>query len=183
MNEKEIIDQLKDGDLTALSALWDKSSSHVLNLAYRMLGDRDKAEDILMDIFVAIPESIKNFREESALSTWLYSMTRNACLMQLRKERVHFMIESFNRDDIEDSSSGHRYEKTDDTVENESLTRGLAVLTPEIRSLLWLKDAEGLDLKALKEIFKAPEGTLKARLFRARAQVRQVLEREARHYA
>lgn len=181
MTEKEIIQRLKDGDLTALKELWDANSSHVLNLAFRMLLDRDKAEDILMDIFVAIPESIKGFRGESALSTWLYSMTRNACLMKLRKERVHLSIETFNRTEIEECSAGHRHEKVDDALDNESLSHGLSVLSPETRSLLWLKDAEGLELKVLKDIFNAPEGTLKARLFRARAQVRQVLKRESRY--
>ena len=59
------------------------------------------------------------------------------------------------------------------------LAKAMAVLDPETRSLMWLKEGEGLSLKELSETFKLPEGTLKSRLSRARERVREYLEKEA----
>ena len=177
MNEKAIIQQLRSGDIQALKEIWDANSTNVLNLAFRMLLDRDSAEDILMDVFAGLPDAIANFRGESSLSTWLYRLTKNACLMKLRSGKRHLEIIDGNRGEVSEYSVGADTPEMS-SIDSESLQRGLAVLTPEVRSLLWLKDAEGLDLKSLTAIFEAPEGTLKARLSRARAQVRSMLQKE-----
>lgn len=181
MSENEIIQRLRTGDLAALKELWKENSSHVLNLAFRILLDRDKAEDVLMDVFVEIPDAIRSFRGNSKLSTWLYTLTKNACLMKLRKEKLHLKLETTRSAEIEETAFG-KAESAEASLDREALSYGLSILTPEIRSLLWLKDAEGLDIPTLSEIFSAPEGTLKARLARARAQVRNILEKEI-HYA
>ncbi len=180
MDEKKLIRQLRKGDTNALKEVWNRNSERILNLAFRMLLDRDKAEDILMDVFVSLPEAIQTFRGESALSTWLYTLTKNACLMKLRSDKVHFKIEKERHFEIEERAIGN-FGKTDDSFNREALQYGLSILTPELRGLLWLKDAEGVDLKTLSEMYNAPEGTLKARLSRSRAQVRQVLEKEVLH--
>lgn len=177
MSEKEIIKKLQKGDLSALKRVWDEHSQHVLNLAFRMLLDREQAEDILMDVFVQISEAIQKFRGESSLSTCLYTLTKNACLMKLRSDKVHLTIETDRHLEIEERAIG-RSERADAILDKDALAYGLSILTPDQRSLLWLKDAEGLDIKILSEIYNAPEGTLKARLSRARAQVRQVLDKE-----
>ncbi len=181
MSENEIIQRLRAGDLAALKELWNENSSHVLNLAFRILLDRDKAEDILMDVFVEIPNAIRGFRGTSRISTWIYTLTKNACLMKLRKEKIHLKIETTRSVEIEDNLFG-KSESAESSLDREALSYGLSILAPEVRSLLWLKDAEGLDIRTLSEIFDAPEGTLKARLSRARTQVRNVLEKEI-HYA
>lgn len=177
MNENEIIQKLQKGDLNAMKNVWDEHSKHMLNLAFRIVLDRDQAEDILMDVFVSIPDAIQKFRGESSLSTWLYMLTKNACLMKLRRDKVHLKIENDRHAEIEERVIGQS-DKTEALLDKEALSYGLAILPPDQRSLLWLKDAEGLDIKTLSEIYNAPEGTLKARLSRARAQVRQVLEKE-----
>lgn len=180
MSENEIVQRLRAGDLNALKELWTANSAHVLNLAFRILLDRDKAEDILMDVFVEIPDAIHSFRGKSRLSTWIYTLTKNACLMKLRKEKIHLKIETTRASEIEETALG-KAERTETALDREALSYGLSILTPEIRSLLWLKDAEGLDIQTLSEIFNAPEGTLKARLSRARTQVRNILEKEIHH--
>ena len=106
-----------------------------------------------------------------------YMLTKNACLMKLRSDKVHLKIETDRHLEIEERAIG-KSEKTETLLDKEALSYGLSILTPDQRSLLWLKDAEGLDIKTLSEMYNAPEGTLKARLSRARTQVRQVLEKE-----
>ena len=174
MDEKVIIKKIQQGSREALGVLWKSHSTNVLNLAFRMLKNRDEAEDVLMDIFVSVPGKIKKFRGESALSTWLYRLTVNECLMRLRSKKRHAELEEEHIDLVTDSALGSKHEEQKD-YDPELLEIGLSKLSAETRSMLWLKDAEGLDVKDLAEIYKMPEGTVKARLSRARTFVRNYL--------
>lgn len=175
MDEKVILQHLKGGSREALSLLWQAHSANVLNLAFRMMKDRDEAEDILMDIFVQIPKKIQGFQGQSALATWLYRLTVNECLMKLRAQKRHHELEEEHLDTIVEGALGKSENFDTSNFDPELLEKGLAELPAETRSMLWLKDAEDLDVKDLAEIYKMPEGTIKARLSRARTFVRNYL--------
>lgn len=164
----------------ALKDLWDAHSRRVLGLAYRILQDRDEAEDILMDVFAGLPEQLRLFRGDSAIATWLYRLTTNACLMKIRSEKRRGELRAERHPDICESTVGTGAQDHA-TLETRELERALATLDAETRSLLWLKDAEGLEIKDLCTIFNAPEGTLKSRLSRARASLRAHLQQEANY--
>lgn len=169
--ESVIINKTKAGSREALAVLWQEYSQKILNLAFRMMKDRDQAEDILMDVFVQIPRAIQNFRADSALGTWLYKLTVNACLMKFRAQKRHRELEDEHLDDITESAMGLSISNPNEirsAYDPQLLEMGLAKLGVQTRSILWLKDAEGLDIKDLSEIFQMPEGTIKARLSRAR---------------
>lgn len=174
MDEKVILQYLQEGSREALAMLWDSHSGHVLNLAFRMLKDRDQAEDILMDVFVQIPKAVQGFRRQSAIATWLYRLTVNACLMKLRSDKRHRELEEEHLEIIVESALG-KEESVNENFDPELLGMGLNALPAETRSMLWLKDAEDLDVKDLAEIYGMPEGTIKARLSRARTFVRNYL--------
>ena len=178
MDERVILKMVREGSREALGMLWSEHSSKVLNLAFRMLRDRDEAEDILMDVFVQVPSAIKSFKGQSAVSTWLYRLTVNACLMKLRAGKRHRKLEEEHLDTIIEEALGTG--ETTSDFDPTLLEKGLAQLNAETRSMLWLKDAEDLDVKDLAEIYKMPEGTVKARLSRARSFVRNYInERKA----
>lgn len=174
MDEKVILQHLKGGSREALSLLWQAHSANVLNLAFRMMKDRDEAEDILMDVFVQAPKAVQGFRGESALGTWLYRLTVNACLMKLRAQKRHRELEEEHLDSIIEEALG-KGDLKNENFDPELLEKGLAELPAESRSMLWLKDAEDLDVKDLAEIYRMPEGTIKAKLSRARTFVRNYL--------
>lgn len=180
MNQTVILNSLKQGKREALELLWKEHSSNMLNLAFRMLKDRDQAEDILMDVFVQVPTAIQKFRGDSALNTWLYRLTVNACLMKLRESKRHNELEDEHLESIIEQVLGKTSE--DPSFDTEFLEAGLSLLPAQTRSMLWLKDAEGLDLKDLVDIYKMPEGTIKARLSRARHFVKEFLK-EKLNYA
>ena len=180
MDEKVILQHLKEGSRDALALLWQAHSSNVLNLAFRMLKDRDQAEDILMDVFVQVPKAVQGFRGESALGTWLYRLTVNACLMKLRSQKRHRELEEEKLDVIVEEVIG-KLDSQGEDFDAELLEKGLAQLPAETRSMLWLKDAEDLDVKDLASIYKMPEGTIKARLSRARHLVRNFLKERKDH--
>ncbi len=177
MDEKVILQHLKDGSREALSLLWQAHSANVLNLAFRMLKDRDEAEDVLMDIFVQIPKKIQGFQGQSALATWLYRLTVNECLMKLRAQKRHRELEEEHLDTIVEEALGKNEDFDTSGFNPELLEKALNTLNAETRSMLWLKDAEDLDVKDLAEIYRMPEGTIKARLSRAR----KLLKKELNH--
>ena len=179
MDEKVIFQHLREGSREALAMLWEAHSGNVLNLAFRMLKNRDEAEDVLMDIFVQVPKAIQGFRGQSAIATWLYRLTVNACLMKLRAQKRHRELEEEKLDVIIEEVLGK--DEKNETFDAELLEKGLAELPAETRSILWLKDAEDLDVKDLAEIYRMPEGTVKARLSRARHLVRDFLKERKNH--
>ena len=176
MDEKTVIKGICEGNRAALGLLWEAYSAKVLNLAFRMLKDRDRAEDILMDVFVEIPRAIHSFKFKSSLGTWLYRLAINECLMTLRKEKRHRELEELNLDTIVEQALGTGEDAGTESFDPELLSLGMNALPAETRSMLWLKDAEDLDVKDLAEIYGMPEGTIKARLSRARHFVRNYLK-------
>lgn len=170
MDEKVIFQKIRQGSREALGLLWKAHSEHVLNLAFRMLKNRDEAEDILMDIFVLVPSAAHSFRGESTMGTWLYKLTVNACLMKLRAQKRHRELEEEHYGDITENAFGVLSETVSGMFQSKSkiLEAGLNKLNAETRSMIWLKDAEDLDIKDLANIYNMPEGTIKARLSRAR---------------
>lgn len=182
LNESIIIEKLKLGNREALALLWKDHSENVLNLAFRMMKDRDQAEDILMDVFVQVPKAIQSFRGGSALNTWLYKLTVNACLMKLRAAKRHGELESENAEFIiEEAFGGGTPSDSAEHYDPELLAMGLNELPAETRSMLWLKDAEDLDIKDLTEIYRIPEGTIKARLSRARHYIKNFIKERIHH--
>lgn len=184
MDENTLLKYLKADSREALAVLWERHSKNMLNLAFKMLKNATDAEDTLMDIFVQVPKAIKGFKGESALSTWLFRLTVNACLMKLRSNRRHSEIEEREFDYIAGETFGS-YENSDSLAIQKSkaklLENGLLMLPTATRSMLWLKDAEGLDIADLCEIYRMPEGTIKARLSRARRFVRDYLKGAMNH--
>lgn len=177
--EAQALAQVLSGDLSGLRVLYDLHASTLLNQAWRILQAREAAEDAVHDLFLRLPEILRQFRGESSLRTWLFRAMHNQCLNVLSVAGHRRRLLSRERDaesEISPEPSVAVVVETQDT-----LHRALAQLEPETRSLLWLKEAEGLSLKELSEIFNEVEGTLKARLSRARERLRHILAKEHTH--
>jgi RNA polymerase sigma-70 factor (ECF subfamily) len=173
--EGRSIEQLRQGRLEGLHWIYQNYSQRILNQCYRILLSREQAEDVVQDVFVKLPAIISEFRGESALGTWLYRVAHNMCLNRLQQARNRNKLEWENADELAPRGSGASVELTD------LLGKALAVLDPDTRSLLWLKEGEGVPLKELMEIFGLPEGTIKSKLSRARDRVKEYLEKEAKY--
>ena len=102
------------------------------------------------------------------------------CLMKLRAGKRHRELEEDHLDTIIEEVLG-KDEPQGESFDAELLEKGLGQLPAETRSMLWLKDAEDMDVKDLAEIYGMPEGTVKARLSRARHFVRDYLKERKNH--
>jgi RNA polymerase sigma-70 factor (ECF subfamily) len=161
----------------------------VFNLTFRMLGDREEAEDVAQEVFITVFKSIDSFRGDAKFSTWLYRIAANHC-----KNRIKYLARRHDRDRTAyDDGAGvtgaagalggpasvPRPDVHLAGVELERIVQKLiASLDEDQRLLVVLRDVEELSYDEICAITGLPEGTVKSRLHRARMALRRKLQRQ-----
>lgn len=183
MDDKTLA-KIQSGDRAAFDLLVEEYQSQVINIAYGMLSNREDAYDAAQEVFLRIYKNIGNFRGESALSTWIFRITKNVCMDFLRKRRELVSLdadeENAPRQDIPD----HRYspEKSVERTELQRLVRqAISQMEEKYRLAITLFDIEGLSYEEIAEILDCPVGTVKSRLSRAREKLKQFFLENREH--
>ncbi|MCB9557420.1 MAG: sigma-70 family RNA polymerase sigma factor [Deltaproteobacteria bacterium] len=190
--ERRLIRRLQERDEAAFREMVREHEQQVFNLVFRMLGNREEAEDLAQDVFVTVFKSIDRFREESRLSTWIYRIAVNHC-----KNRYKYLARrnyhgSASFDDVEAREGTERdgpaialqaqISAPDRILEGkrleQALQRAIAELDEDQRVVIVLRDVEGLTYQEICAITDLAEGTVKSRLHRARMALKERLERE-----
>jgi RNA polymerase sigma factor (sigma-70 family) len=162
---------------------WDEiveqHSDRVYRLAYRLTGNRPDAEDLTQEVFVRVFRSLSTYTP-GTFEGWLHRITTNLFLDQARrKQRIRFDALSDDREgrlpSLELSPADHFADRTfDDDIE-----RALAQLPPGFRAAVVLCDVEGLTYEEIAEIMDAKLGTVRSRIHRGRAMLRDALAHRA----
>jgi RNA polymerase sigma-70 factor (ECF subfamily) len=146
--------------------------------AFRFLGNVPDAEDAVQDALLSAYRHLEQFRGQAQLSTWLMTIVTNAALMQLRRRHSGYF--SLDQEQGEDglsfserlSDSKPNPEEVCSTVEaRHRLVEGIQRLSPKLRRTFQLRDIDGLTTKEAAHALRVPQGTVKARLARARAKL------------
>ena len=174
------------GDKAAFDPLVLRHKDRLYNLCYWFLGDEQEANDSAQEVFIKVFRSLEKFRFESAFSTWLYRIAANTCKNRLKasefrqkKKRVRFD----NPGKIEDGHyTGEIQDKTSSPmIELEKkermmlIQKAIASLPTDQRTVVVLRDIEGLSYEEIANITGINSGTVKSRLSRARQQLRKKL--------
>ena len=161
------------GDDRAFAALVRHFDPPLRALAFRLLGDRDLMDDVLQEAYVKAYRALPRFRGEAALGTWLYRVTYNACMDELRRMRrgaaAELPLSAAERRPAPGADPGER------VAERDALEAALAALAPEERAAVLLVDRDGLPYARAAEVMGVPPGTVASRLSRARAALRAAL--------
>ncbi|NGN95415.1 RNA polymerase sigma factor SigE [Nocardioides sp. KC13] len=162
---------------------WDeiveKHSDRVYRLAYRLTGNRPDAEDLTQEVFVRVFRSLDTY-SPGTFEGWLHRITTNLFLDQARrKQRIRFDALSDERASRLTSSGptpdlAYTDQRFDDDIE-----RALATLPPDFRAAVVLCDVEGLSYEEISEILGAKLGTVRSRIHRGRAMLRDALAHRA----
>lgn len=138
-------------------------------LAFRLLGGRDRLDDVLQDAYARAFRALPGFRGRSSLETWLYRIVYNACLDELRRagRRKEVPLEEWRESGAD---------RTTAVEQRLDLATALVALPVELRAAVLLVDAEELSYEEAAEILGVPEGTLASRLNRARLALRATLQ-------
>ena len=165
------------------SEMVEAYSSMAYNIALRMLRNTADAEDAVQEAFISAYRAFPKFKGQSKVSTWLYRIVVNACLMKIRKEQVRSKyLTNTGYDDLvvhnwRDADSPNEPERAALNSElRDVLDKGLSRLTPEIRAAVVLRDVQGFTTEEAATTLDLTVPSLKARLHRGRVLLRKYLE-------
>jgi RNA polymerase sigma-70 factor (ECF subfamily) len=180
MDEQKLIELAKNGDRKALAQLVKNNEQTVYNFSFKICRDRNKAENIMQETFYSMIKSLHQFDGNSKLSTWLYRIVSNHCLMLARQDKSKTFVSINNDDELyEDKYTADWSRIPDKSMENEELKKildeSIDKLSPEYRIVFLLRDVEGLSTEETAKMTELSVPAVKSRLHRARAFLRKEL--------
>lgn len=181
IDESLLIARAAQGDQTAFRELVERYQGAVYNLAYRMLGNPDDAEDAAQEIFVRVYRQLARYDSSRKFSTWVLAIATNYCIDQLRRRRVQFVPLEQIVPWARTREAGPERLALDREVTDE-LQDLLKRLPEKYRAVLILRYWEDLSCAEIGATLSLPEGTVKTQLHRARKAVERLMaeQREPR---
>jgi RNA polymerase sigma-70 factor (ECF subfamily) len=182
-SEQILLERSKAGDIAAFEMLVEAYQKKIFNLAFRMIGNYDDAGDLAQEALIRVYKSIAGFKEQSSFSTWIYRITTNVCLDEIRKRKNKKVLSLDEEIHVEDGEMQRQIESDDplpeEVFEREELRQivgdAIASLPEEQRTVLTLRDLQGLSYEEIADILDCPGGTVKSRINRARQALKNVL--------
>jgi RNA polymerase sigma-70 factor (ECF subfamily) len=176
-NEAEIIARAQAGDTAAFERLVVEHQTFVYNLAYRVLGNEQEAEDAAQETFVRAWLSLRKFRADARFATWLYRIVTNLCCNRIPKLRREFAAIG-DEDLVEqrDFRSVMPQDGAEAAERRDWLHRQIDALPESYRLLITLRYQQELPYEEIASITGLPLGTVKTGLFRARERLRSELK-------
>lgn len=184
-DERRLVSAAKNGDSVAFEILCKQSGSMVFRVARRIMPTREDAEDVLQESFQLAFINLKKFKGDCRFSTWLTRIATNAALMRLRKSRVRRELPLEEPSKYQPHSSP--YDVEDQRLNPEQLyaqkeqhsmlVEAVNALHPGLRWAVELRELDERSTAEAARMIGVPLGTLKARLFRGRRRLRQLLNR------
>ncbi len=175
--ELELVRCAKDGDAASFEELVKLHQKRVYNLALRMSGNSEDALDLSQEVFLRIYKALPLFKEQSAFSTWVYSIASNVCIDFVRKQSKLKTVSLYP--DAETDAAvleipDNRYQpelEYEKAELREAISAGLSALSAEHREILVLREICGLSYQEICDALDLESGTVKSRLSRARNQL------------
>jgi RNA polymerase sigma-70 factor, ECF subfamily len=173
-SERRLISAAKAGDANALEELLDQQQARVFRFGLKMCGDTDDAEEILQETLLAMARTIRGFRGESSLATWMFTIARSFCIKKRRRRKGSpDVIEPLRGDEADGRTSPEADAIRNETAEK--LDRAIKALPRPYREVLLLCDVEGLTAREVATILGVRVEAVKSRLHRARLAIREAL--------
>ena len=174
-DERELIRRAGQGDQEAFRQLVETYQAPAYRLALRMCGgDAALAEDAAQEAFLAAWRGLPRFRGDSRFSTWLYRLTTNAAIDYLRREKRHRAADDIAELELPDDAP--TMQELSERAETQSrVRRALSCLSDEHRQVLLLRYMQELDYGEIAAALEVSEGTVKSRINRAKARLRELL--------
>lgn len=172
--ESAIIRECRSGKTEHYAVLVERYQSLAYNLAYRMVGDPDAAQDMAQEGFIAAYQSLNDFKFSSRFSSWLYAIIMNKCRDYLRAKRPNTSVE-----EVAEIRHAHNISPEEQAAARQTgdlLQSALDALPLEYREVLVLKHVQELDYAEIAGMLGDSIGTLKVRAHRAREMLREKLE-------
>lgn len=177
LSEGELLAAARTGDRGALAALLEKHQEKVFGFGVRMCGDPEDAKDIAQETLMTMARTVRDFRGDASLATWLYTVARSFCIKKRRRTKgapaFHLPLDKVDQDA---TSAGTTPEQSlIGQQARETVAAALDALDPEEREVIILRDIEELSAAEAAQAIGISVAALKSRLHRARAELRRLL--------
>lgn len=170
---QSVVTKAQQGNHAAFRMIARHYDERLRALAFRMLEDRDAMDDALQEAYVKAFRSLGSFKGRSSLGTWLYRITYNTCIDELRRRETLIPLTSTDGIDRQISEPA---DAIGAAVARADLASAMSALPAEQRAAIVLVDAEGWSYEEAAKVLEIPPGTVASRVSRARAALRQVLD-------
>ncbi|MFV0313919.1 MAG: RNA polymerase sigma factor [Anaerotignum sp.] len=181
LEDKQFISKAKQGDMAAFEELILQHEKMVYNVALRMMNHSEDAKDISQEVFIKAYRNISNFDERSTFSTWIYRITTNTCIDEMRKRKGKQTFSLDNEFEGEESSWKREVADDADTPEKSLLKKeekneilmAMEGVSEEYKMVFILRDIQGLSYEEISDILDLTLGTVKSRISRARKNIKE----------
>lgn len=177
VNERELVERCRSGDERAFQDLVDRYKDLVYALIARTVQDRSRAEDLAQDVFLRIHRGLPYFRGEARLSTWIYRIVANVCVQDVGRPAAVSLDANRSAHAAAASAPDRQFR---DLEVKDRLEKAIARLPANYRLLVAAHYLEGVRYEDLADALALPLGTVKTQLYRAKQQLRRMLETDLR---
>ena len=175
-DQEKIIARARRGDADAFEQLVVAYRDQVFRLALRMCGSEAVAEVVAQEAFLSAWKALPNFRGESQFSTWLYQLTTHAAIDLMRREKRQIAAADITEVNAADPAPSPQ-QQAEQSEQREIVRDAILQLAPEQREVVVLRFMEELSYEEIGAVLKLPSGTVKSRLNRAKAQLKEILSK------
>lgn len=178
-SDANLVARALEGDLPSFERLVSRYQNKIMGYSARMLSDHHEAEDVAQEVFIKAFRSLDSFRGESSFSTWLYRIATNLCIDRLRKKKrspqqAYSLDEPIDKEEDKGGREVPDYSgEPTRAIEREELRRRvrevMAEMPEKLRAVLIMCDMQGMAYEDIAKALDCPIGTVKSRLFHARA--------------
>lgn len=188
LTDEQVMIQVATGEVTALEILYDRYAATVMGIAYKMLGDRAVAEEIVQETFWRVWQRAASFeKRQGKFSNWLFGIARNLCIDRWRRNQARPQLVPHNEE------AGFQIEQEADpkadvpehawqAMKNRQVRAAVAELPPEQRTVLEMSYFQGLTRQNIAEKTGVPLGTVHTRARLALKKLRELLQRQGFEY-
>jgi RNA polymerase sigma-70 factor (ECF subfamily) len=185
ISDEALMIRYQRGDKGAFTALVRRHQTPLFNFALRQLRAQSQAEDVVQEAFVRVVQNAHEFKHEARFTTWVYTITRNLCIDQLRKRalRRHASLDDSRTGEEGDPTLGEQTADSRASVEREAtgtelkerIVKALDTLPDEQREVFLLREIAGLPFKEIAEVTGIAENTVKSRMRYALERLQEAL--------
>ena len=175
-DQENIIARARRGDADAFEQLVVAYREHVDRIALRMCGNAADADEAAQEAFLAAWKGLPNFRGDSRFSTWLYQLTTHAAIDLMRREKRQIAADDITEVNAADPAPSPQ-QQAEQSEQREIVRDAILQLAPEQREVVVLRFMEELSYEEIGAVLKLPSGTVKSRLNRAKAQLKEILSK------
>ena len=182
--DSSLVTRCLRGDETAWEDLVRIHTRKVYALCYRFTGSGQEAQDLTQEVFLRVFRTIKTFRsDEGSFGTWLSRVTRNLLIDHYRRTRQERVTDSIEEQlPIIEETGAAAAARPDQSVAgreaSEILQATLQKLSPDLREAVILRDLQEMEYREIAEVLQIPEGTVKSRINRGRAELTRLLRKQ-----